>query len=316
MSACKQPEPKDAPRVHVVIPTYNRLASLERCLGCLERQAGANLRIIVVDGGSAADVVDRLRPLCEAHTLLLTRKPRYWGGAMQAGIAHVLAEEAPDRDFILMVNDDVMVADDFVATLVQDATAYGAALSAICVDKAAPSKVIDAGVKLDWHHYSFYRLPTPDVGSAPSLDVDVLAARGTIVPIGAIRKAGNVDARGFPHYVADYDFSMRLHRVAGIPLGVCRRAVLRVDMTSTGMATPRNHRASALRRVQDLISRRSKNNLADHTRFILRHAPPHLRWRLVRKVMGDLLSLVLRDLFTGPKRACASRAMPQETRVL
>jgi GT2 family glycosyltransferase len=58
---------------------------------------------------------------------------------------------------------------------------------------------------------------------APTYEVDALAGRGTLVPVYAMRKFGTLRPRLLPHYLADYEFSIRM-RTNGMKLLVSSRA--------------------------------------------------------------------------------------------
>ena len=58
---------------------------------------------------------------------------------------------------------------------------------------------------------------------APTYEVDALAGRGMLVPVYAIRKAGTLHPRLLPHYLADYEFSIRMKKY-GMKLLVSSRA--------------------------------------------------------------------------------------------
>ena len=78
----------------VVIPTYDRVASLARCLAALERQTVPVDVIVVHDGDERAAIIDAL-------PARVVRKPR--GGAASARNAGV---QHATTDIVLFLDDD------------------------------------------------------------------------------------------------------------------------------------------------------------------------------------------------------------------
>jgi hypothetical protein len=115
-----------------------------------------------------------------------------------------------------------------------------------------------------------------------------------------IHKAGNVDAKALPHYLADYEFFYRLKQ-HGWRLGVCYETQILAHIEETGIVS--THDRSGFRTIwQELFSRRSMSNVIDHWRFVSRHAPAQYRSiiqrRLLRRVIAEFtLRTPLRPLF-------------------
>lgn len=97
----------------VVIPTYNRAGRLAELLGCLANQGEALARVVVCDDGSSDETPQVARsfagrlPLVYAHQ---ENRGFRAGQARNMGIARAVGE------VIIFVDDDVLVAPDFVAS--------------------------------------------------------------------------------------------------------------------------------------------------------------------------------------------------------
>ena len=107
---------RNALRVSVVIPTYNRLPLLRRVLAALETQSTplADFEVIVVSDG-ATDGTD---PFLDTLTTPLQLRPVFQtnSGVAAARNAGVAAARAP---LILFLDDDVVPAPDLVAVHLQ-----------------------------------------------------------------------------------------------------------------------------------------------------------------------------------------------------
>jgi GT2 family glycosyltransferase len=281
--------------VYAVIPVFNRLQRTLRCIECLKAQTFQPITIIVSDGRSTDGTPEKLRELHPAVVVLTSETELWWGGATQKGIEWALNHSTSDDDFVLMINNDTHFEPGYVGCLVKEARAHNVAIGGIVVDEADPNILVDGGVRFDWQDYSFrgrqLRPRDPGVSIGPT---DVLPGRGTLIPIAAIRRAGNVDGEAFPHYLADYEFTYRLKQRGGIGLAVSLDAVIR---TERPLAKPRPTRHPLVESwlvLRQKFSRSSKSNIQAHWRFIDRHAPPdlknRLRWRMARATVHNALA--------------------------
>lgn len=286
--------------VFAVIPVFNRLHFTRECIRLLQAQTYALLRIVLADGGSTDGTVEKVRAEFPDVTVLTTPVELWWAGSMAMGIAHALGESAGADGYVLMINNDTRIGPGYVQGLVEASRRHGAAVGALVVDSRDPSRVLDAGEYIDWPRYAFPVKDRIAPDEAFTADVDVLPGRGSLVPLHMIRAAGNVDARRWPHYLADYEFFCRIKR-AGFALMVTYDVRIEAHIEETGVVPTAG--TVGFRQVwREAFSRRSMSNVIDHWRFIGRHAPDGLRLRLrmklVRRVLVDFtLRTPARPLF-------------------
>lgn len=268
--------------VYVVVPVFNRWRFTRQCLDDLQQQTYRPLTIIVSDGGSTDDTRAKLGECYPQVRLAYDGKTRWWAGSCALAIDSVLAEGEND-DFVLLLNNDTRIPEDYIETLVNCSRRHDAAVGAKIVDSRDPSIVLDAGEFIDWKSYTFSVTTTIAPGQRFCDTVDMLPGRGSLVPLRMIRVAGNIDDVSFPHYISDYDFFCRI-RSAGFKLVVCYETAILAHIEETGIIPERGLTfAKAWREVTD---RRSMSNIVDHWRFIARHAPPQHRLRLLRKLIA------------------------------
>ncbi len=102
----------DQPKWSVVIPTYNRLNILKKCLAALENQNfDQNYEILVVDDGSTDDTVDFLRshPNQFPHVKVLQQNHAAAAAARNLGI------DSAQGEYIVFVDSDIIVTSDYLA---------------------------------------------------------------------------------------------------------------------------------------------------------------------------------------------------------
>lgn len=92
--------------VAVIIPTYNRYSTLERCLGSIERQTFRAIEIVVVDDGSTdgtPDLISRLSNASQLDLRYVRQSNRGCAAARNTG----LRESRSDR-FLFLDSDDAL----------------------------------------------------------------------------------------------------------------------------------------------------------------------------------------------------------------
>ncbi|WP_315826507.1 MULTISPECIES: glycosyltransferase family 2 protein [unclassified Bradyrhizobium] len=275
--------------VHVVIPVFNRWQFTQQCVEDLRRQTYRHLTINVSDGGSTDGTRDKLARLYPDVEVIYDGKERWWAGSCALAIERILAKAATD-DFVLLLNNDTRVPENYIETLVAWSRTHDAAVGAKVVDSRDPTRVLDAGEMIDWERYDFPIKTEIASGERHCEDVDTLPGRGTLIPIKMIRAVGNIDDRTFPHYISDYDFFCRI-KSAGFKLLVCYDTMILAHIEETGIVPQAQ---LTLRQAwREIFDRRSMTNLGDHWRFVSRHAPALLRPRLHRLLVAQAAAKLL-----------------------
>lgn len=102
-----------APAISVIIPTYNRRATLERCLQALGAQTlhPEEFEVIVVDDGSGDDTAAFCQSFRPAFTFRFSTQPNAGAGAARR---HAVTLARGER--LLLMNDDTIAAPELLAT--------------------------------------------------------------------------------------------------------------------------------------------------------------------------------------------------------
>ncbi len=279
-------------RVFVVIPVYNRVDLTLRCIALLKAQTYTDLAIVISDGGSTDGTAHRVPEAYPDVVLLRDGRELWWTGAMAVGIDYVLGKADHQRDFLLMLNNDTEFDNRLVETLVRVSTLRRAAVGALTVDHANIDRILDAGAYVDWRGYGFSVKTTIAQDETYCSDVDVLAGRGTLVPMLMVAAGGNVNARQLPHYLADYEYFSRLKR-RGFQLGVTYDTCVRSHAQLSGLTLREGERLTPTLAWRLLVSRRSMYNFFDHYRFIELAAPKPMKHRLKLRLLLRTGRLIL-----------------------
>jgi GT2 family glycosyltransferase len=201
--------------VHVIVPVFNRIAMTQLLVACMRRQTvGHLLRLLIVNDGSTDGTSEWLAAQQDI-VALNGDGSLFWGGAVDVALRH-LQNKAAHEDWVLLINNDTTVADDFVERLLDTALAHApAAVGSVIRDERDHSRLLSIGARVD-----AWRLLTRDLLDNPGLqpvsngvlEVDALSGRGALFPLSSLNAAGGMRPRALPHYLADYEVSLRVRR--------------------------------------------------------------------------------------------------------
>lgn len=101
--------------VFIVIPNWNGFTFISECLNSLQQVDYESLNIIVVDNGSSDGSISMLRDKYPGVTVLCNDDNFGFAAACNKGIGYSIEHGA---DFVLLLNNDTVVAPDFLSKMV------------------------------------------------------------------------------------------------------------------------------------------------------------------------------------------------------
>jgi GT2 family glycosyltransferase len=194
---------KPAPRVSVVVVSYNRVEELRRCLTALENSEGREtLQIIVVDNGSS-DGAAQLDS--EFPQLQWIRLPKNFGLTK----AWNLGWRAADAPYVFFLHDDTEVDPGTVLRLAEalDASPDAVAVCPLLVDREGRPAPQLGSVPPDGH----WRPASAD-GTEP-IPVDYPRGAALMARVHYIKAIRQIDER-YGQWGADADLEIQIHRAA------------------------------------------------------------------------------------------------------
>lgn len=247
----------------IVTTIFDRDASLETYLGCLDRQRFKNFSLVLVDHG----VIPAFEQVALRDYIIVLRESpnKWWTAAVNAGIRYVMArEDLKDHDLIVLQNDDSVFSEGFLDALVRASSQKNAVVGSVAVIRNT-TKILHANLKFSWvrakYNYLNYGADISEL-KEELYESDVLKGRGVVYPVSLVRQIGLLDER-LPQYKSDHEWAHRAKQL-GFPVFVTPSAI-----TETVLDTQERVIAEApfrsLWRV--LFSRRSPMNIPDTIKY-------------------------------------------------
>ncbi len=230
------------PKVYIVILHLKNILCLTDCISSLSKIRYTNFDIFVVHNGPKDSFLrDALRPYSQhIKEIIDTGSNAGFAAGNNIGIREALKYQA---DYILLLNDDTVVAQDFLDTLLEAAeTTPGAGiLGSKIYYFDEPQKVWFAGARFD---YETCMLTTPGSGlldaglSSEPLESDYITGCALLIKRQVVERIGLLDERFFLYW-EDVDWGLRAKK-AGFRNFVMSRSHIwhKISVSMGGMDSP------------------------------------------------------------------------------
>lgn len=201
-------------RFAVIVPVHNRKnITLNYLRQMLEIDpVDAQLDIVIVDDGSTDGTAPAIRDLYPNIVILQGDGSLWWTGAINMGVRYAMNAH---YDYVLVMNDDLELAKDFLVRLMEVITANpGALVSSVLLNKAATGdeEIIAAGFKMVGFFKDTRALHSGDRYSddlGEIVNCDLLTGASLAIPVQVFRAIGIFDNINFPHNWGDFEFTRR-----------------------------------------------------------------------------------------------------------
>ena len=256
--------------ISIVIPVHNRKKFTFECLNALRNQTRAADRLIVVDDGSTDGTAEMLRDEFPDVRVVRGDGNLFWTAAINLGIAEALAA---GTQFVLTLNNDTVASPDLIEKMMSAASLRpNALLGALDID-AISGKPYYGGEIFNWKKsQSQFLLDILPAHQHHGLhEVSLFPGRGLLIPRIVFDTIGLFDEKELPHYMADYDFTLRARR-SGFHIYCNYDAKLYTYPEEGGDHKIRNEK-SLRNYFKHLFTIKGGGNLMNYTVYTLRNCP-------------------------------------------
>lgn len=282
-------------KVFVVVPVHNRLNFTKKCLRSLHNQSYKNIETIVVDDGSTDGTSKYIKSRYPHVNIVKGPGNWWWTKSMNKGVSKAM-ETAEEFDYVLTMNNDCYFDADYVSNIVKASRENeNAIVGSLIVSAYDHTKVIDAGVIIDWKNPAIYGIADHISNKASFYKnkgiiklIDTLPGKGTLIPVKTFGNIGNFNYFLLPHYISDYEFFCRAKRW-GSKLIVSSKSVVYNFAKETGISHKENAGRWPVSTFKVLFSKKSKLNIIDQTVFTLLCCP---RQYLLKNLSHILLKFI------------------------
>lgn len=277
-----------AERIHLLLPVHNRRKISVRFAELLRAQTHRDFQLWLIDDGSTDGTAGAVRAVLPDTIVIRGDGSWWWAGCLERGCVELEASGVADPAVIGLMNDDVEIAPEFLERAVAELQCYPSTLLLAQQIDAETGVAIDGGggVHADVHRLRFSAASHPD-------EINCLPTRGLFLRWGDLKRAGRFRPKQLPHYLSDYEFTLRAQR-CGMMLRVSEVFTVGVQQRRTGANRAELFAVRKTRRLALLFSRRCKDDPRAWSAFVSLAAPPFWRPWLWLKVWGNALVLIAR----------------------
>jgi GT2 family glycosyltransferase len=192
-----------APLVTIIVLNWNGKQDTLACLESLQQLSYPNSQVLVVDNGSSDGSAAAIRARFPHWPLIEIKENLGFAGGNNVGLRYALEQGA---DYVLLLNNDTLVAPDFVDCLVQAVESdpsIGVAGPTIYYHQQA-DRIWSAGGAIDWRRGQtrMLELNKPDNGQLGAMPrpVDFVTGCALLARRETLEQAGLLDERFFVYY--------------------------------------------------------------------------------------------------------------------
>ena len=191
--------------IYVLLPVHNRRPISEAFAQALSRQS-VDFRLLLIDDGSTDGTADAVAAVLPDRTVVLRGTGKWWwGGSLHHGWLWLNRNGLNDDDVVFVCNDDIEIADDFVANGVALLSANPHAIVVAKSRNPASGVLEETCFSIDYSRCQV-------VLAGPGEAVACAPTRGLFIRWGDMRRIGGFHPHLLPHYLSDLEWTLRGRR--------------------------------------------------------------------------------------------------------
>lgn len=192
-------------KIHIILPVHNRCELTRRFIECLKLQTYQNFHLVLIDDGSTDGTSEMVLSNLDSVTIIRGNGTWWWAGALQQGYEWIIKNNISKSDVVLISNDDTEFEDDFLENAMLVLNKSPKSLLLASSFDIATRELYEIGVHVDWRKLTFDSVFLNE-------DINCFSTRGLFMKVGDMRVIGGFYPKILPHYLSDYEFTIRATR--------------------------------------------------------------------------------------------------------
>lgn len=248
----------------ILLPVHNRREITRGFVECLCAQSCHDFQLIVIDDGSTDGTADVVLEVLPAATILRGDGSLWWAGSLQKGLDWLASQEISNDALVLMINDDVRFASDYLERAVAVMAGKRNTLVLSRFVDPLTGAIAETGVHADFRRWKFNIATRVE-------DINCLSTRGLFLHWADVQKIGHFHPRLLPHYLSDYEYTIRAHR-KGLKCETSAQLLIVPNHATTGLHSLPP--AGVRQTIVNMFSKRTPANPVYLTSFLLLSCGP------------------------------------------
>lgn len=266
------------PKIFIVTPVHNNIEHTLNFLKSVNKIQYDNFETIIIDDGSTDRTAEKLKKSYPDVIVLNGDGNLWWSGSTNLGVEHALKNKA---DYVFTINNDVELDASIFKNLVKTAESNPkSVIGCIIFYMNDHNRVWYFGGDLNDNIADIEMYKGVAADFTKLTETGVLTGMGVFIPAEVFQKIGDYDAKNFPQYFADSDFSLRA-KAAGYTLYVDPTAKVYSDVGSSWIRAKLKHPTPSFI-YQLFFKDRSPHSIKIRYKFYKRYWPKRSIRTLIR----------------------------------
>lgn len=258
--------------LYLVTVVHNRREISAAFAAAVARQTMSDLVLVMVDDGSTDGTAEAVKALLPTAVVLRGNGNLWWAGGLQKALNWLGARGLSPDAAVAFMNDDTGFDDDFFERATRELRHLPPGNFMVVPGVFYPSLTrSEEAIVCDWPRFR-YR----DYGRHPER-IDCSSTRSLFMRWQDLRRVGGFHPTTLPHYLSDYEFTIRARR-RGIRLVPAVSVTARFSDLTTGDHWKKESRGTLADKLKRLFSPRFSANPLYLFAYIWYSAP--LLWKI------------------------------------
>ena len=192
-------------KIYILLPVHNRKEITRSFVECLKVQSFSDYQLVLIDDGSTDGTAEMVLEYIPSATVLLGAGDWWWAGSLQRGLDWLKVQQVSDDALVLFINDDVSFALNYLECAIRVMADKKGVLMLSRHKSTGNGEISESGVLADLRRLAFNIAVSAN-------QINCLSTRGLFIHWGDVRAIGDFHPKLLPHYLSDYEYTIRAHQ--------------------------------------------------------------------------------------------------------